>query len=113
MIIIAFSENTSKILPRILCHHFRHCAPIICNKNDLVMYQFIRRNNIAKIHLRPRDIAILRAHGWKFIYTSPYTQTCQGFTPPYSCVDLSKRALGIKSIFIQTPYALYKYLVKK
>ena len=114
MIIIAFSENTSKILPRMLCRHFRHCAPIICEKNDLVMYQFITRNNIAKIHLQPRDIAILRAHGWKFVYMSPNAHPSGfGSAPPYSCVDLSKRALGIKSIFIQTPYDLYKHLVKK
>lgn len=112
--IIAFSETTSKILPRILCRRFRHCAPIICNKNDLIMYQFIKRHQITEIHLHARDIRILQAHGWKFIYMSPditiHDLHCEN---AYSCVDLSKRALGIHSIFIQTPFALYKYLTPK
>ena len=113
MIIIAFSEKTSKILPRVLCRRFRHCAPIICDKNDLIMYQFTHVNHIEQIHIKPRDIAILRAHGWKFIYISPNTKRAVDFDRAYSCVDLSKRAVGIHSIFIQTPYGLYKYLVKK
>ena len=114
MIIIAFSKNTSKILPHILCRKFRHCAPIICNKKDLIMYQFIKHNHIEHIHLHTRDIAILRAHGWQFIYTTADTPpNNQCFKHAYSCVDLSKRAINLHSVFIQTPYALYKYLVKK
>lgn len=115
MIIIAFSENTSRILPRIFCRRFRHCAPIICNPDSLVMYQFVKHNHIAQVRLNPRDISILRAHGWVFIYVSPNNtqiNTLHAYNA-YSCVDLSKRALGIQSMFIQTPYALYKYLVKK
>ena len=112
MVIIAFSEKTSKILPRILCRHLRHCAPIITNKDDLVMYQFITRHNVEKIHLRTRDISLLRAHGWQFIYVpiSAFNINC---IDAYSCVDLSKRVLNIHSVFIQTPYSLYKYLTRK
>ncbi len=113
MIIIAFAENTSKILPRILCRHYRHCAPIICSGKDLIMYQFIRRNHITKIHLCPRDITILRLYGWKFVYISPPTPINLDCVSAYSCVDLCKHTLKIKSIFIQTPYALYKYLIHK
>jgi hypothetical protein len=113
MIIIAFSENTSKILPRILCRRFRHCAPIVYNGSDLTMYQFTKRNHIVEIHLHPRDIIILRAHGWTFIYISPETTNISNNLHAYSCVDLTKQALNIKSVFIQTPYALYKYLVHK
>ena len=114
MIIIAFSENTSKFLPRILCRHYRHCAPITCEKKDLIMYQFIKPNHIAAIHLKLRDIAVLQAHGWKFIYVSPNV-SMQNFYPTftYSCVGLCKHALGFHSIFIQTPYASYKHLTKK
>jgi len=114
MIIIAFSENTSKILPRIICRRFRHCAPIICNRNNLIMYQFIRHNKIEQINLRTRDIAILRAHDWHFVYIPSDIQLHTNYLlNAYSCVDLSKRAVGIKSIFIQTPTALYKYLTRK
>ena len=110
MMIIAFSENTSKILPRILCRKYRHCAPIVCDEHGLIMYQFINRKNIVKIKLSQRDITILRTHGWKFIYISPNVKINLDCAHAYSCVNLSKRALNIHSIFIQTPYALYKYL---
>ena len=114
MIIIGFAEKTSKLLPRIFCKHFRHCAPIVCTQKSLVMYQFVKRNHIARIPLKPRDIGILKAHGWQFVYISP---TASRQTPDiksaYSCVDLSKRVIGIKSIFIQTPNALYKHLLYK
>ena len=114
MIIIAFSKNTSKILPRMLCRRFRHCAPIICNGHDLVLHHFIRHNHIEQIHINPRDIEILRTHGWEFIYVSPTINTNHfDYMRAYSCVDLSKRAIGLKSIFIQTPYGLYKHLQQK
>lgn len=114
MMIIAFSKNTSKILPHMLCRHFRHCAPIICNGHDLIMYQFIKHNHIEQIHIKSRDIAILHAHGWEFIYISPGgpVNKCN-LSHVYSCVDLSKRIIGLKSIFIQTPYMLYKHINKK
>ena len=114
MIIIAFSENTSKLLPRILCRRFRHCAPIICNRNNLIMYQFVHRNKIEQICLRTRDIALLRAHGWHFVYLPTDIQIHDHcLLRAYSCVDLSKRAIGMKSLFIQTPLALYKKLTRK
>ena len=114
MIIIAFATHSSKILPRIFCRRFRHCAPIICTQKNLVMYQFIKRHHIVKITLDTRDIAILRAHGWQFVYISPWTQIhAPDFDSAYSCVDLSKRAIDVKSVFIQTPNALYKHLTRK
>jgi hypothetical protein len=32
---------------------------------------------------------------------------------PITCVELAKAALGIRAVFVRTPYALYKYLRKK
>lgn len=113
MIIIAFSEHTSKILPRLFCHHFRHCAPIVCAGDKLVMFQFTNTRNITHIELHNRDIAVLRAHGWHFVYIPNDIKINLATQRAYSCVDLSKRALGIRNIFIQTPYALYKYIAPK
>ena len=110
MVIIAFSNKTSKILPRILCRRFRHCAPIICAGRKLIMYQFTNIHNITKIELDYRDIAILRAHGWRFIYIPIDIPHDFNSGRAYSCVDLSKRAIGINNPFIQTPYALYKHI---
>ena len=113
MVIIAFSNKTSKIVPRIFCRHFRHCAPIIRDKKNLVMYQFVKHGNVVQINLHPRDINILRAHGWEFVYVPNDIKTDFNPTSAYSCVDLSKRALGIHNHFIQTPYTLYKHIVLK
>ena len=112
MIIIAFSRQTSKILPRIFCRRFRHCAPILRIGKKLIMYQFTGIHNITKIELQNRDISILRAHGWRFVYL-PYDIQNDFSEHAYSCVDLSKRALGIHNRFIQTPNALYKYIAPK
>ena len=110
MVIIAFSNKTSKILPRIICRHFRHCAPIFRIDNKLIMYQFTNMHNITKIELHNRDIAILRAHGWRFIYIPTDAPHDFATIHAYSCVCLSKRAIGIHNKLIQTPYALYKYI---
>lgn len=110
MVIIAFSNKTSKILPRIFCRHFRHCAPIFRDGSKLVMYQFTSMHNISKIELQNRDIAILRAHGWQFIYIPTDIPHDFDLSCAYSCVDLSKRAIGIRNRFIQTPYGLYKHI---
>ena len=111
MVIIAFSNKTSKVLPHIFCRKFLHCAPIFRKNNKLIMYQFTRIHHVSTIELQNRDIAILRAYGWRFIYIP--TDIPDDFNPTkaFSCVDLSKRAIGIHNSFIQTPYSLYKRIV--
>lgn len=109
MIIIAFSTHTSKILPRILCRNFRHCAPIVPTAHGLVMYQFVRHKHVARIKLRPRDLSILYRHQWRFIFipvdASPdfYSHIMHVHT----CVGLCRAALRHKYRAI-TPDALYR-----
>lgn len=112
MIIIAFAPKTSKKIPQIICSRFKHVAPIILNNKKMSLLQFAGKHNIQHINLKMRDIKILKKHGWKFIFTS--NNIPQNFIPDraWSCVDLTKRALNIKNIFIQTPNALYKYLIQ-
>ncbi len=111
MIIIAFAPKSSKILPNLLCHKFRHCAVIVRQDKKLVMYQFVSHKNIKLISLCQRDITILAQHGWRFIYI-PCTLKHQ-FNPAnaWTCVDMVKRAIGIKSFTTQTPYSFYKKLI--
>jgi hypothetical protein len=111
MIIIAFSDKTSKILPKLICRKFKHVAPIAVHNDKLIMYQFVKRNICVKVHLRMKDIKILNKNGWRFIYLT-------GDVPPNfntknvrTCVELTKRAIGLESRLIQTPNALYKYLM--
>ena len=113
MIIIAFSDKTSKILPRIFCRRMRHCAPIIPVANGrLVMHQFTSMGNVRRINLTMRDIRVLRANGWKFVYVAQSAPASCDMQRAITCVDLSKRVLNIKDVRIQTPYALYKHLTQ-
>ena len=112
MIIIAFSDKTSKILPRLLCRGMKHTAPIGVYQNGLIMHQFIKPGKIKKIQLNMRDIRILQDKGWRFVYvTGDLSYQFNGHGVK-TCVQLSKQALGIKKRYIQTPNALYKYLLR-
>lgn len=110
MIIIAFAHKSSKKIPNLICKKFKHVAPIILNKNKMQMLQFVRKNNIHKINLKMRDIKILKKHGWFFIFTNNNIPCDFQPNKAWSCVDLCKRALGIKQHWIQTPDALYRHL---
>lgn len=111
MIIIAFSNKTSKIIPQLLCCKLKHVAPIVPCDNKLIMYQFVSPVHTEKIVLQMRDIKILQSHGWKFVYIdgAAMPHDFDSYSA-YSCVDLTKHALGIKNWRIQTPCALYKNL---
>lgn len=113
MIIIAFAPHTSKIIPRIFCRRFRHCAPIApagTHGKKFTMYQFVGRRNIAQIQIELRDIQLLRAHGWEFVYLPRDLPHDFNHARAMTCVGLSKQSAGIHAPWIQTPNALRKYL---
>ena len=114
MIIIGFSDKTSKLLPRILCNKYKHVAPIIVHNNRAyTMYQFVHYKKIVKIKLKKRDIKILETHGWKFVYISEIHPSCDFYNKHYmTCVQMCKYIIGMHNMRIQTPYMLYKYLRK-
>lgn len=108
MIIIAFAKKSSKVLPNLLCRNFKHCAVLIRNHEGFIMYQFTTHKNIAQIYIRTRDIQILGAHGWQFIYMP--IDIAPNFNPnnAWTCVDMAKRAIGMHAPLIQTPDALFR-----
>jgi hypothetical protein len=110
MIIIAFAPNSSKILPNILCKKFKHCAVIVRNENKFTMYQFVAHRHVEKIVLRHRDIGILATYGWHFVYIPRDIK--HDFDPDssWTCVGMTKHAIGICAPWILTPYALYKHI---
>jgi hypothetical protein len=109
MIIVAFTNKTSKILPKLLCRKYKHVAPVLVDKKSMTLIQFVHRKRIVKIKLTWRDIQILKQHGWNFLYLNAST-TRQINQSAWTCVQMVKNLLGITNINIQTPYALYKYL---
>ena len=110
MIIIAFAPKSGKFLPNIFCKNFKHCAVIARHKKGFVMYQFTSHKNVNEICIRMRDIRILGAHGWRFIYIprniSPHFNPRDAWT----CIGMAKNAIGMHAPFIQTPDALYRKL---
>lgn len=110
MVIIAFSEKTSKFIPKFVCRKFKHCAPIIPNGRTMTMFQFTAPGQITKIEITMQGIRKLGACGWRFVYVPCDAPAVFDTSGAISCVNLSKRALRIKAPLIQTPDGLYKYL---
>lgn len=111
MIYIGFSTRSHKILARILCKKYRHCAPILIEKNNYILYQFIKYKKIVPIHLKNKDVNILKRFGWVFIkYKTKIIPEHISKTNAVTCVQFTKRILNIKNFTIQTPDALLKYL---
>jgi len=109
MLYIGFSNYSNKIHAKIFCNKYKHCAPVMINKNTVVIYQFVHINKIVKISVQKNDLKILEKHGWRFIrYKKNITQIPDVFC--LTCVQFTKRVCGINNIRIQTPLALLKYL---
>ncbi|MBN1281387.1 MAG: hypothetical protein JW985_00230 [Alphaproteobacteria bacterium] len=115
--IIVFSKNTSKILPKIFCRKFRHCAVIFKYDDDkyLMLNPSLRTLDI--FTLTQRDLNILKHNGWIFIKTNANTANQKhhlcSIKHSLSCVAVVKHIIGIKNPFIWTPGQLYKQLTKK
>lgn len=107
MVIIAFAPKTSKILPNIFCRNFKHCAVLIKNKNDFLLYQFVSHGKLDIIKIKPRDITILGMHGWRFVYV-PVELVKPFPIKTWTCVNMAKYAIGLHAPFVQTPDKLYQ-----
>ena len=110
MIIIAFSNKTSKILPRIFCGELKHVAPIVVQKDKIILYQFVKPGTIVPLPILARDINILMSYGWRFIWLSDVMAQPIKVNKIYTCVQLAKHIIAMKNPWIQTPNALYKQL---
>jgi hypothetical protein len=110
MTYIGFSTKTHKISARILCHHFKHCAPIVAKYGKYYLYQFTNRNNINVITLKHRDLLILKQYGWVFIEHKGKINS--GNTNALTCVQFTKQFCCINNRKIITPDDLFRYLTK-
>ena len=114
IVYIGFSTKTHKILARIFCYHFKHCAPVVIKKNKYEIYQFTKTNKIKIIPIKKRDIKILEQYGWQFVKYNIESITQNALNiRVITCVQFTKKFCGIKKISIQTPDELLKYLKKK
>ena len=114
IIYIGFSTKTHKILARIFCRHFKHCAPVVIKTNKCEIYQFTNIKKINIITIKERDIKILEQYGWLFIkYKIKSIPQNALNIHAITCVQFTKRFCGIKKASIQTPNKLLKYLIQK
>jgi hypothetical protein len=105
--IVGFTHKTSKILPRIFCRNFRHCAIILKYGDKYLML----RSSTKFIPLKKRDIMILKQHGWVFAETLTKSPV-PAYKPSITCVSFVKHTLGIRAPFVWTPDQLYKKIKK-
>lgn len=112
MLYIGFSNYSNKFYAKIFCKKYKHCAPVLINKNNATIYQFVRANKIVKINIKKSDLRLLKQHGWIFIkYPARIQEKDSLFC--LTCVQFTKHACGITNIKIQTPQSLLDYLQKK
>ena len=106
--IICFTRKTSKILPRIFCRNWRHCAIIQrVGKHYLLFNPALGRLDV--FLLTRRDLGILKSNGWVFIKTKTVSQKhIASCACTLTCVGFVRRATGIGGIFIWTPDQLYR-----
>ena len=112
MLYIGFSNYSNKFYAKIFCKKYKHCAPIVVNKNNAIIYQFVHINKTVKIIVKKSDLKTLERHGWIFIKYPTKIQEIPALLC-FTCVQYTKRVCGIKNIKIQTPEALLNYLNKK
>ncbi len=112
MLYIGFSNYSNKFYAKIFCKKYKHCAPIVVNKNNATIYQFVHMKKTLKIVIKKSDLRLLKQHGWVFIKYSTKLQE-KSAIPCLTCVQFTKQACGIKNIKIQTPQALLNHLSKK
>lgn len=114
IIYIGFSKRTHKIIARILCRNFKHCAPMVITKNKCEIYQFTSHKKITVIKIQKRDIKILEQYGWKFIKYKINTIPQNAIKIQAStCVIFTKKFCGINKHAIQTPDSLFKHITSK
>ena len=109
MVYVGFSTKSHKIIARIFCKKFRHCAPVYVGTKKCILYQFVSPKKIYPIQIKQRDIKILAQHGWTFIRYD-CKLNLQDAKHAKTCVQYTKRAIGIKNAIIQTPDDLFRYL---
>lgn len=99
---------------RFLKKGYYHCFVILGNGYEWILIDSLAHFTDAII-LKNIDIkTAFHAKGYTLIRTTPMIPKPSGaILMPYTCVETTKRFLGIKNRFILTPYQLFKFLSNK
>ncbi len=111
---IVFSHETDLPWLRILKSGFRHCFVILNDGHSWVSFDPLSGHSEISVHHLPPDFDLpgwLEGRGHKVVPAS-INYAHKRPAPPmlFTCVEAVKRVLGLHSIFILTPWQLYKRL---
>ncbi|MCA8929962.1 MAG: hypothetical protein KDC18_18025 [Alphaproteobacteria bacterium] len=114
--LVVFSGQTDLAWQRLLCPGFRHCSLILEEGSDWLLVEplatrlQVRRLGLASVDLQRR----LTRAGLTVVETARRPPSDRPAPPGlWTCVETVKRGLGIRALWVQTPWQLYRYLGTK
>lgn len=114
---LVFTNQTDIKTLRIFKKGFRHCFIVLHDGAHWISVDPMSNQMEIIVHNVAPDFDLptwLRARGHKAI-EAPVAQRLNKAAPImiFTCVEACKRILGIRSIFVLTPWQLYKHILNK
>lgn len=114
--LVVFSGRADMMWQRLLRPGFRHCSLILEDAGDwLLVEPLATRLHVRKLGRSDRNLAErLRGAGMLVVETEiqPESKKPAPFGL-WTCVETVKRGLGIRALWVQTPWQLNRYLEQK
>ena len=115
--VVVFTNSVDMTWLRVLAQGFRHCFVFVEVGSDWIMIDPLSNQ------MTIRSLEVISSHDLASWYTEQghtaivtYQRYPMNRVAPlglFTCVEVIKRALGIHSVWVQTPFQLFKYLKKE
>ncbi len=114
LVLIVFSGETDISWLRVLKRGFRHCFACIHTNDHWVFYDPLAHTTKLTVRDGMDSVDLefwFRQQGCRVVRTKIHPAPPKKIPPTvFTCVEAVKRLLGIHSIFILTPWQLYRHL---
>jgi len=113
---IVFKDETDLPWLKILKPGFRHCYAVMNDTKHWIVIDPLSNYTDISVHELPVDFNLplwIKNQGHTVMRAYAHHPQKQAPIAAYSCVEAIKRLLGIHSMFMITPWQLYKFLRKK
>jgi hypothetical protein len=115
--LVAFTDRTEIAWLRALRRGFRHCAVWVRTGDCWILHEALSHQTCMAVVPAAGEGALraaLRAAGYRVVRARIAAAPRRLAPPlPMSCVEATKRVLGIQSWRILTPWQLYRHLVRR
>ncbi|MGF1562546.1 MAG: hypothetical protein ACFB3T_10245 [Geminicoccaceae bacterium] len=114
---MVFVDHTTAIELRCLKRGFRHCFVLLAREGRWLLADMLLHELVVESIDVPSDFdlgAFYRSQGHHVIEgerLGPPPRACLSLRP-LTCVELVKRALGVRAFWVVTPHQLYRFLLK-